>query len=246
MKAHSTAFVHPEADVAPDVEVGPFSWVGSGVRLGEGCRLLARVSVGGRTRIGRRNVFHPNASIGGDPPEGRIEIGDDNLFREAVTVYLPAEPGGVTRLGSRNRLHFAAHVGPDSTIGNDAVLGTYATLSGHNVVHDRAWIEGSGGADPFVTVGRMSWVRSHTRTREDVPPFMSVEGIAAKVLGVNPRCRSEALDRAFATIWRSGLLREEALRRLETDPSVEVAELVAFLRRSAAGRMGRAREGGRG
>lgn len=250
---HATAAVDPSAELAGDVEVGPFCMVGPGVRIGAGGRLLARVTIAGRAAVGRGNVFHPNAVVGGDPqdlkppaPDGRIEIGDDNLFREGVTVNRPKQPGGITRIGSRNRFHFASHVGHDSVVGNDVILCTFAVLGGHTVVQDGAWIEGLGGTHQFVTVGRGAWSRTHIPITEDVPPFMWIDGNHFEVKGVNPRYRTPALEGAFETIWRSGLPRPEALARLEAASDPQVLELVAFMRRSMAGRFGRGGETARG
>jgi UDP-N-acetylglucosamine acyltransferase len=252
-RIHPTAIVDPAAELADDVEVGPFSILSGPVRLGPGCVLGPRVMLRGPLTAGPRNVFHANACIGGDPqdlqppaPDGRVEIGEGNLFRESVTVHRPKRPGGVTRIGDRNRFHTASHVGHDAVVGNDVLLCTFAVLGGHTVVEDHAWIEGLGGTHQFVTVGRWSWSRSHIPITEDVPPYMWVDGNHFEVRGVNPRCRTEALERAFEAIWRSGLPRPEALARLEDDPSEEVRTLVAFLRRSAAGRLGRAEEARRG
>lgn len=249
---HPTAIVDPGAKLAEDVTVGPFCVIGPRVRLGPGCRLDSRVTFDGNVFVGRDNTFFSNANIGGPPqdlepaaPDGRIEIGDGNVFRESVTVHLPKTPGGVTRIGARNRFHFYSHVGHDSLVGNEIILGTFAVLGGHTIVEDRAWIEGQGGTHQFVTVGRDSWVRSHIPVTEDVPPFMRVDGNHFKVVDVNPRCHTEALQCAFETVWRSGLPRPEALAKLDQDPSSEVAVLAASLRRSAAGRLNRAREGGR-
>jgi UDP-N-acetylglucosamine acyltransferase len=246
---HATALVDATAELASDVEVGPFCVVGPGVRIGPGSRLLARVRITGPVSVGARNVFHPNAVIGGDPqdmeppaPDGRVEIGDDNVFREAVTVHRPKVPGGATRVGSRNRLHFASHVGHDGALGDEVVLCTHAVLGGHTTVEDGAWIEGQGGTHQFVTVGKMSWVRSHIPVTEDVPPFMWVDGNHFKVMGVNPRCRSEALERAYETVWKSGLPRPDAVRALKGEDDPRVRELVAFLARKSEGRKGRSGE----
>ena len=240
MKAHSTAVVDPAAEVAPDVEIGPYCIVGPGVRIGAGSRLVARVIVHGPATIGARNVLHPNVVVGSAPqskdppaPGGRIEIGDDNVFREAVTVNLPASRGGTTRIGSRNRFYASANVGHDCAVGDDVVLGSFAGLGGSNVVGDRAWIESSGGAGEGVTVGRGGWIQSHCCAVADVPPFMGMGGDAGELRGVNPLFRSPALERAFEAVWASGLPRAEALRRLEKESSPEVAELLAFLRRPA-------------
>ena len=252
MAIHPTALVDPGARLGANVEVGPFCVVGNGVSLDSGCRLVARVTISGPVMAGTDNVFHPNVVIGGEPqdrqpaaPDARIKIGDGNVFRESATVNLPKVPGGVTQIGSRNRFHFASHVGHDSIVGNEVVLCTDAVLGGHTVVEDSARVEGLGGTHQFVTVGRSSWSRTHIPITEDVPPYMWVDGNHFKVMGVNPRFRTEALEQAFETIWCAGLPRPEALSILEDEAAPEVRELVAFLRRSAAGRMNRSREGER-
>jgi len=240
MKAHATALVDPRAEVAPDAEIGPYCVVGPGVKVGAGCRLIARVIVTGPASLGERNVLHPNVVIGNAPqavqvpgPGGRIEIGDDNVFREAATVNLPAAPGGMTRIGSRNRFHASSNVGHDCTVGNGVVLGSFGALSGRTVLGDRAWLEGSGGTGEDVTVGRGGWIQSHCCPVSDVPPFMGVGGDLAEVRGVNPLFRTPPLERAFEIVWGSGLPRAEALRRLEKEEGTEVAELLAFLLRPA-------------
>ena len=253
MKAHPTALVDPAARIAEDVEIGPFCVVGAAVSLGPGCRLIARVRLEGRVAAGKNNVFHPNAVIGGAPqdlqppaPDARIEIGDGNVFRESATVNLPKVPGHPTRIGSRNRFHAASHVGHDCRVGDDAVLATHAVLGGHTVLESGCHVEGMGRTHQFVTIGRRAWTRTHIPITEDVPPFMWIDGNHFEVKGVNPLCRSAALENAFTVVWKSGLPRPESLALLEKDPTPEVRELVDFLRRSMKGRNGRAEEAKRG
>jgi len=253
VKIHPSALVDPAARLAEDVEIGPFCVVGPEVSLGPGCRLLGRVRLDGRVRAGANNVFHPNTVVGGPPqdlqppaPDARIEIGDGNVFRESVTVNLPKVAGRPTRIGSRNRFHAASHVGHDCVVGDGALLCTHAVLGGHSVLQDGCAVEGMGGTHQFVTIGRLARCRSHIPITEDVPPFMLIDGNHFEVIGVNPACRGDALERAYETIWKSGLPRSESLARLENDASAEVRELVAFLRRRDAGRNGRAEEARRG
>jgi UDP-N-acetylglucosamine acyltransferase len=253
VKVHPTALVDLAAKIAEDVEIGPFCVVGPEVELGPGCRLLARVRLEGKVTAGRGNVFHPNAVIGGPPQDlgpaakdARIDIGHDNVFRESVTVNLPKVLDHPTRIGSRNRFHAASHVGHDCRVGDDALLYTHAVLGGHTVLQDGCHVEGLGGTHQFVTIGRRSWTRSHIPITEDVPPFMWIDGNHFEVKGVNPAFHTDALEKAFTTIWKSGLPRPESLALLEKDASPEVRELVAFLRASAGGRNGRAEEARRG
>jgi UDP-N-acetylglucosamine acyltransferase len=249
---HPTALVDPGARLADDVAVGPFCVVGPGVELGPGCRLLGRVALHGPLTAGRDNVFHYNAAVGGAPQDyqpaaadGRVEIGDGNVFRESFTLHHPKTSGGVTRVGSRNRFHAASHVSHDTVVGNDVVLATFAIMGGHCLYEDGCWIEGQGGIHQFVTVGRRSVMLAQSGASEDVPPFMVISGNHYEVKGVNPACRTEALQRAFETVWKSGLPRLEAIERLEQEADAAVRELAAFLRRSRSGRNGRALEGQR-
>ena len=196
MKVHPTALVDPGARLADDVEIGPFCVVGPGVELGPGCRLLGRVSLQGPLKAGRDNVFHFNAAVGGAPqdyqpaaPDGRVEIGDGNVFRESFTLHHPKMPGGVTRVGSSCRFHAASHVAHDCVVGDGVVLASGAILAGHVTVEAGAYIEGQSAAHQFVTVGRESVVRAQSGVSEDVPPYMIVEGNHCEVKGVNPRSR---------------------------------------------------------
>ena len=111
-KISPLSLVDPKAVLADDVEVGPFCVVGPDVCSGRGASCSAMSSIAGHTTVGRNNVFHPNSVIGGDPQDKkyrgsptRLEIGNDNIFREAVTIHIGTEKGGgVTRLGNNNLL----------------------------------------------------------------------------------------------------------------------------------------------
>src|ERR1700691_5543056 len=93
--------VDPQACIADDVEIGPFCRIGPNVTIGPGCRLLSHVVVQGHTTIGRNNVFHPNAVIGGWPQDKtylleptRLKIGEGNEIREGVTINIGTSFGG--------------------------------------------------------------------------------------------------------------------------------------------------------
>jgi NDP-sugar pyrophosphorylase family protein len=98
------AVVAPEAKIAPDVEIGPFSVIGRDVEIGPGTWIGPHVVIKGPTRMGANNKVYQFASIGEDPQDKkykgevtRLEIGDRNVFREAVTVNRGTVTGsGVT------------------------------------------------------------------------------------------------------------------------------------------------------
>src|SRR5688572_5290100 len=118
-KISPLAAVDEKAEIADDVEVGPFCVIGPDVKISSGCKLLNNVTILGHTTIGPKNVFFPNAVIGAPPQDlkykgadTRLEIGEGNTFREAVTVHVGTEKGGgITRVGSRNLLMVNTHLG---------------------------------------------------------------------------------------------------------------------------------------
>ncbi|HEV2697434.1 MAG TPA: acyl-[acyl-carrier-protein]--UDP-N-acetylglucosamine O-acyltransferase, partial [Terriglobales bacterium] len=146
MNVHPTAILHPGAKVHPSAKIGPYCTVGAEVELGEGCELISHVVVEGPSRIGARNRFFPFSSIGLGPQDlsykgepTRLEIGDDNVVREFVTLNRgTVKGGGVTRIGSHTLIMAYTHVAHDCAIGDHVILANAATLGGHVTVEEWA------------------------------------------------------------------------------------------------------------
>jgi UDP-N-acetylglucosamine acyltransferase len=251
------ACVDPKACIARDVEIGPFCRVGPDVTLGAGCRLLSHVVIQGHTTIGRNNVFHPNAVIGGCPQDKkylaeptRLEIADGNEIREGVTINIGTSyGGGCTRVGSVNLLMANSHIGHDAQFGDDCVLANNVMIAGHVVCGNHVNMMGGVGVHHFVTIGDYAYVGGAARIHHDVPPYVKVDG-ADQVRGLN----TVGLLRAgFSTRDIAEL--EDACRRLfyrhkplaramaEFDTlngmNPHVKNLVEFLRRRGLAKQGR-------
>lgn len=247
-RIHPTAVVDPRAELAADVEVGPLAVIGAGVVLGPGTRLVGSCTVLGATRLGARNVVYPYAVIGADPQDRsfageptRLEVGDDNVFREHVTVHRgTAKDGGVTRIGSGCLLMASAHVAHDVLLGDRVTLTNGTLVGGHARLESHALTGGGAGVAPFAHVGEGAFVAAGAMVEIDVPPFVIAAGDRARVRALNvvglrrrgvPEPSVRALGRAFRLLWRSGLARAEALPRVRAELAVDpwVARLVAFL-----------------
>jgi UDP-N-acetylglucosamine acyltransferase len=176
------AIVDPRATIAEDVEIGPFCIVGPDVTLGPGNKLLSHVVIAGNTTIGRNNIFHPHVVIGGPPQDlktkgetGHLEIGDENTFREAVTIHTGTEKGGgVTRVGDNNLLMVNSHVGHDAQIGSRCILANNVMIAGHIVIGNNVVLNGAAGVGAFVTIGDFAFIAGAARIHHDVPPYMKV------------------------------------------------------------------------
>lgn len=256
-----TACVDPRAELDDDVEVGPYCVVGPEVMIGRGTRLVAHACVLGRTTVGRDNVIHPFATIGGEPQDlsykgtlTRVEIGDRNIIREAVTIHRGSEKDeGVTRIGSDNLLMVNVHVAHDCIINDRVIIANNTMLAGHAHVESFVTISGGVGVHPFVTFGKYSYVGALSRIYLDVPPYMMVDGNPAKVRCVNVvglrrhGISAEAitgLHEAHKLIYRAKMSSAQAAKVLESHGHLcaEVRNLLDFIEAQHLGRQGRARE----
>jgi len=233
MTVHPSALIDPGAVIAEDAEIGPFCVVSAEARIGPGCRLGARVSIYGSVIAGRGNLILPGATLG-KPDGGRIEIGDDNVFREFA--HVDAAAGATTRIGSRNRIGVWAGINSGCRIGNEVRVGAYSHVGENALVEDAAWIQPQVCIDPNGRVGRGCVIRIQMTVFGDVPPYMCFDGPPAAIQSVNPNRWTEPLGRAFDIVYKSGLPLAEAARKLLDMPSPssevapEVAELAEFLK----------------
>jgi UDP-N-acetylglucosamine acyltransferase len=259
-----TACIDPRADLADDVEVGPYCVVGPDVRIGRGTRLISHVSIQGLTTLGESNVIHPFVVIGGDPQDisfrgspTRVEVGDQNVIREGVTIHRGSEKEqGVTRIGSNNFLMVNVHVAHDCVIDDRVVIANTTILGGHSHVESHVTISGGVGIHPFVTIGSYSYVGALSRIYHDVPRFMLVDGNPSKVRcinvvglrrhGISSQAIS-ALHEAHRLIYRAHMTAAHAAEILESHGHfcAEVRCLLEFIDAQHEGKHGRARDRGR-
>jgi len=191
MKIHPTAVVHPNSHVDPTVVVGPYCVIDEAVKIGADCVTAAYVHLTGHTIIGMRNRFHSGSVIGDAPQdlkyggeETRLVIGDDNVFREHVTVHRSNNQKEETYIGSRNYLMAHSHVGHNCRIGDNVIIANGALLGGHVVVGDRAFISGNCLIHQFVQIGTLALMQGGSAVSKDVPPFAIVTGVNA-ICGLN-------------------------------------------------------------
>lgn len=253
---HPSAVVHQDAVLAADVIVGPFSVIGPEVRIGAGTVIGPHTRIERSTEIGERNQIAGQLSLGTDPQDfkyhgenTRLVIGDDNVFREFVTVNRGTPGGpGITRIGSHNFLMAYAHVAHDCHLGSHVIFANGGTLAGHVEVEDHATIGAFTAVHQFCRVGSHAFLGGYTVATQDVLPFVKTVGARpAKSYGVNniglqrkgfSKETIEALKRAYRILVRSRLSLEDAVERIERELGAvpEVAELIAFVRRAAAAR----------
>ncbi len=253
-KIHSTAVVDPEAKLADDVEIGPYCIVGPHVEMGPGCRLISQCNVVGYTIMGKNNIVHPFANVGGPPQDysfdpsmvSYLRIGDNNIFREYFTANSATKEGEATVIGNNCFFLAYTHVAHDCHVGNGVVMVNFSGLTGHVHVGDNSLISGLSGVHQFCRVGRMAVLSGGSQTSLDIPPFMIADGRNGGIRGVN---LVGLKRRGFSTetirvikdmydiMFRSGLNTTNAVKKVETDlPQIpEVVEFLEFVKTTKRG-----------
>lgn len=250
-KIHPTAVVHPDAKLGDDVEVGPYCVIESDVTLGAGCVLREHVVVRRYTTLGRGNFLDAGVVLGGAPQDLKFDpdtvsylrVGDDNVFREFVTVSRATGRGKATVIGSRTYWMACAHAGHEAVVEDEVILVNGAGVGGHAAVGRRAILSAQVHVHQFTWIGEMVMARGHSGFSCHVPPFVLCgEGIN-HVLGLNAvglRRAEEITDedrrqikQAFSVTYRSGLRREEALARMDahTEWGAPAGRFRQFIRR---------------
>jgi UDP-N-acetylglucosamine acyltransferase len=249
VQIHATAIVHPGAKLADDVVIGPFCVIGEHVSIGKGTRLLSHVTVDGWTDIGERNELHPFCSIGGPPQHlgykgepTRVAVGDDNIFREYVTVNRATMQGeAITSVGNKNFLMAYVHVAHDCRLGSHLILANAASLAGHITIGDHAIIGGLTGIHQFVRVGAYAMVGGCCAIGQDVPPFTrAAGGYRAHLYGLNSiglrrhgfsADRIAAIKKAYDLLFRSGhkIATAMKLAKAEFADQADVAQMLVFM-----------------
>ncbi|MCH2210620.1 MAG: acyl-ACP--UDP-N-acetylglucosamine O-acyltransferase [Fuerstiella sp.] len=256
--------VHSSARLGPGVKIGPFCVVGPQVTIGDETVLQSHVVLTGRTTLGQRNRVYPGCVIGGEPQDisyqdtdTQVVIGNDNIFREGVTVSRGAEKeDGCTRIGNGNMFMANSHVAHNCHIFDKVILVNGVLLGGHVHVHNGAIVSGNTVVHHFSTLGRLSFVSGGCRVPHDIPPFMLAAGNdnpAVKTLNIVGMRRAgisedsiQHLRVAFRLLFRKRQPLEEVRSSLENtiDDALpaELRELFQFIENQRAGKLGRARE----
>jgi UDP-N-acetylglucosamine acyltransferase len=242
---HSTAVISPDAELGQDVCIGPYSIVEPGVVIGDGCTLESYVAVKRGTTLGPGNHVFDGAILGGLPQHlhmgaecGRLVIGANNTIRENATIHRGLGPADLTTLGDRNMIMVGVHVAHDCHIGNDVVIINNAMLAGHVTVEDRVYMAGGAGVQQFRRVGRLATVGGYGRAVKDVPPYVTLDGFANGIVGLNlvgirragySRDDVKQLKAAYRLIYRIGLTWNEVLQRLPVEfPDGPAADFYRF------------------
>ena len=248
---HPTAIVAPSAKLDPTVEVGPYAIIDGSVEVGPGCVIGPHVYLTGLTSVGSRNRFFAGCVIGEAPQDlkyqgtpTRLRIGDDNVFREHVTVHRSTKVGEETVIGSENFLMAHCHVAHNCRVGDQVIIANGALLGGHVSVADRAFISGNCLVHQFVRVGTLALMQGGSAISKDLPPYTVARGDNG-ICGLNtvglrragmPAAERLELRQLYHALFRTRANRRAAIAAARTQfTSPSCVTLLEFLRGAKRG-----------
>jgi UDP-N-acetylglucosamine acyltransferase len=256
-RVHDLAFVATGAQLADDVVVGPFCNVESDVVIGAGCVLDSHATIKSGTTLGTNNYVGQGAVLGGAPQDRKftsaqktfLRVGNDNMFREYVTIHRATGDGNTTTIGNNCLIMAYSHVGHNSTVGDFATFANNVNLAGHVTVEDLVTIGGLVGIHQFARVGRAAMVGGLSGASRDVPPFVIMSGrdvivdinaVGLRRIGITQEGRL-ALHKAVKLMYKSdlGMTNAMAIVRREVPMTPEIEYLLAFEDRRFKGKSGR-------
>ena len=190
---HKNSFISKNVELGNNVKIGPYCHIDGDIKIGDNTELKSHIVVSGKTSIGSNNIFYPFSNIGCDPQdlkfkgeESELIIGNNNIFRENVTISKGTLDGGMKTIIQNNNLFMTGvHIAHDCIIGNENIFVNQVTLGGHVNIINNVVIGGLSAIIQFVTIGSYSMIGGMSGVDRNVLPFSLVIGNRAKLRGIN-------------------------------------------------------------
>jgi len=250
---HPLSSVHPEARIAESATVEAFTSISQDVEIGEGTWIGPHVTIFDGARIGNNCKVFPGAVISAIPQDLKyngeitfVEIGDETVVRECVTINKGTKSYGRTIIGKQCLLMAYSHVAHDCRLGNNVILVNSVGLAGEIEIGDYAILSGMVLVHQFVRIGAHTMIQGGAKVGKDVPPFVTAgrdpirfEGI--NLVGLRRRGFSEELieeiHEIYRYIYQRGFNTSQALERIERDldGNGERDMIIDFIRNSRRG-----------
>ncbi|MDR1514955.1 MAG: acyl-ACP--UDP-N-acetylglucosamine O-acyltransferase [Synergistaceae bacterium] len=250
---HPTALVSPSAELGARVEIGAYTIVDGGAKIGDGTRVEAFVKVGSYVEIGRNCHIFENTILGGTPQDhdfggevSYVRIADDVVLRENVTIHRATGEGMETSVGAGTMLMEGCHLGHNVRIGSLCTVTNKTGFSGYSQLGDHVVVGGMTGFHQFVRVGSYAMVGGMAKIIKDVPPYSIVDGVPARVHGLNTvglrrngfsQEQRTRIKNIYKLLYDRHMKRAEAIELVEKNfPDDEFAGgIIAFVRSTRRG-----------
>lgn len=185
-------FIDNKAVLGNNIQIGNGVTIEQDVVIGDNTQIGNNVTILSGSRIGENCQIHSNAVLGGIPQDLKyngeytlLEIGDNNIIREFVTINKGTVSKGKTCIGNSNLIMSNAHIGHDCVIGSNCIIGFSVGMAGEVVVEDSANISGLTAIHQFSVIGEHAMISGLSRIVKDVPPYVIAAHEPLRFAGIN-------------------------------------------------------------
>jgi UDP-N-acetylglucosamine acyltransferase len=185
-------FIDNKAVLGNNIQIGNSVTIEQDVVIGDNTQIGNNVTILSGSRIGKNCQIHSNAVLGGIPQDLKyngeytlLEIGDNNIIREFVTINKGTVSKGKTCIGDSNLIMSNAHIGHDCVIGSNCIIGFSVGMAGEVVVEDWVNISGLTAIHQFSVIGEHAMISGLSRMVKDVPPYVIAAHEPLRFAGIN-------------------------------------------------------------
>ena len=245
------AHISPGAKIGENCTIEPFVYIEDNVVIGDNCHIMAHASILSGTRMGKNNRIFHGAVIGGIPQDLKfvgedttLEIGDNNMIRENVTMNRGTASKGKTVVGSNNLFMENCHIGHDSVIGSGCIIGNSTKIAGEVVISDFAILSACVLVHQFTHISSYVMIQGGTGITKDVPPYIIAGREPARYCGLNIvglRRRGfsneaiKSIRDAYRHIYESNTIVSTAVERIKESGNItpEVEKILHFIEKES-------------
>lgn len=242
-----------KAIIGKNVHIGNFTSIENDVIIGDNTWIGNNVNILNGTRIGENCEIHSGAIFGGNPQDlkykgeyNSLEIGNNTIIREFVTINKGTASKGKTSIGDANLIMANTHIGHDCAIGNNCIIGFNVGIAGEVIVGDWVNISGLTAIHQFSIIGEHCMIGGMSRIVKDVPPYilasreplsycgLNVIGLKRRGFGVD---KINELRNIYHVIFQEKRNTTHALKLIEQNfaHTVERDKIVTFIKKSTRG-----------
>ncbi len=233
--------IEPSATIHGEILIGNKCWIGSnatihdGARIGDNCKIFPSAVV---SAIPQDKKFHGERTT--------LEIGENSIIRECVTLNRGTVYNGTTKIGKNALIMAYVHIAHDCIIGDNVIIANAVNIAGHVEIGDHVVIGGVSAFHQFVKVGKHVMIAGGSLVRKDVPPFVKagreplqydgVNSIGLRRRGFNADTINQIQD-IYRNIFLSGRNTGNALDYIEAHlpATLERDEIITFIRNAERG-----------
>lgn len=241
------------AIIGNNVHIGNFSTIDDNVVIGDNTWVGNNASILNGTRIGENCQIHSGAVLGGIPQDLKyndedtlLEMGNNNIIREFVTINKGTLSKGKTVIGNNNLIMSNAHIGHDCFICNNCIIGFSVGMAGEVVVGDWANISGLTAIHQFSVIGDHTMVSGLSRVVKDIPPYITagrdpLSYVGLNIVGLKRRGFESGKINELKEIYKILFLERRntssALELIEgfCEPTMERDRILTFIKESKRG-----------